>query len=740
MVSTDSDYTAASPQRRWLEEELTAANTPGARASQPWLIVTGHKPIYCSSADADNSRGPTPAGRKLGSAGHQILSGLEALYQRYNVDLVLAGHIHEYERSLPVGDNGTVVETHHHTNASFGHYVHPELPTYLTIGMGGYPHTIGGPNEWPRGVAWSATHKVMWGYTRLHFLSGTKLKIEFVANGIQWKPDGRGNGLPAPGKAVPRVEDTLLITKAVALRGGASNYDDAGETVARDTDTDASPVHLMPGSPRSLKADDAEAIVKVEPSAPVLVVSGPAEGEKPQVNGQLWFPALLYRLGGEGTDNLLLSFKTDCDCSELPIDVGMNGRDFFSGDSGKHWSEVKRIDDSNEATGLVRPCLPAKGGTTVCLTRTVHSHAPVARAADNRTAYLAAQVFSSSGRQVKLFNASLSFPFELGPYPRGGAFFTYSLGTDGNTLAQPDGNTLMTLYGSVAGASVIVAMRTVDGGRHWDYHGTVANSTDNSQEHVSPNCSRPTETSMTLLGDEKTILSVWRSIGTNHPLCATTSTTLGKSWSSPHPLKGPYGVEPKIIRLKIGVQSVLVISSGRVGLSLHFSGDGGWAGEWQAFNLAAAHNLLVEEPDQHFPSGFVNGTQTSCRTAALACSTSYTGLTQLHGPSAKENGGGSADILVSYDLINSHSGLNYIYVMRLSLRLAGGAMRVTPHALMKPKLKPDDGGSHTTAGKDLRVEKTGGSVSTLPLLHCCPTPTRLGRGSALLRLIQASQR
>ena len=31
-----------------------------------------------------------------------------------------------------------------------------------------------------------------------------------------------------------------------------------------------------------------------------------------------------------------------------------------------------------------------------------------------------------------------------------------------------------------------------------------------------------------------------------------------------------------------------------------------------------------------------------------------------------------------------------------------------------PKLKPDDGGSHTTAGKDLRAEKTGGSVRTLP--------------------------
>lgn len=218
VISTDSDYTPGSPQHRWLEMELAAADTPEARAVRPWVIVTGHKPIYCSSADADNSRGPTPDGRKPGSAGHQILNGLEALYQRYHVDIVLAGHIHEYERSLPVGNNGTTVETHHESNASFGHYVQPKLPTYLTVGMGGYPHHIGDSSEWPRGVVWSATHKIMWGYSRLHFVSDTELKFEFVANGIRWKPSCnktgcQPDGLPVPGPAVALVEDTLLITK-----------------------------------------------------------------------------------------------------------------------------------------------------------------------------------------------------------------------------------------------------------------------------------------------------------------------------------------------------------------------------------------------------------------------------------------------------------------------------------------------------------------------------------------------
>eukprot|EP01043_Picozoa_sp_COSAG02_P020123 COSAG02_NODE_985_length_15457_cov_108.738247_11_plen_244_part_00 len=235
----------------------------------------------------------------------------------------------------------------------------------------------------------------------------------------------------------------------------------------------------------------------------------------------------------------------------------------------------------------------------------------------------------------------------------------------------------MTLYGTVAGASVIVAMRTTDEGHSWDYRGTVANSTESPQAHISSQCSRPTETSMTFLADERTILSVWRSIGTNHPLCASTSEDFGVSFGTPRPLNGPFGVEPKLLRLKVGAQSVLVISSGRVGLFLHFASSADWTREWQSFNLAAAHNALVEDSEQHFPLGFVNGTQESCRTAALACSTSYTGLAEL-----VNNGTEGAEIVVSYDLINSPNGTNFIYVMRLRLSpSSSGVLKPTPAVL-----------------------------------------------------------
>lgn len=43
--SSDSNLTKGSPQYMYLEEELAKANTPAARATHPWLLLMGHKPM-----------------------------------------------------------------------------------------------------------------------------------------------------------------------------------------------------------------------------------------------------------------------------------------------------------------------------------------------------------------------------------------------------------------------------------------------------------------------------------------------------------------------------------------------------------------------------------------------------------------------------------------------------------------------------------------------------------------------
>ena len=45
--STEHDFSPNSTQGRWLREDLTKAN--GNRQQVPWVVVVGHRPLYCSS-------------------------------------------------------------------------------------------------------------------------------------------------------------------------------------------------------------------------------------------------------------------------------------------------------------------------------------------------------------------------------------------------------------------------------------------------------------------------------------------------------------------------------------------------------------------------------------------------------------------------------------------------------------------------------------------------------------------
>jgi hypothetical protein len=71
---------AGSAQLSWLDDAL-------ASATSRWRIVALHHPIYSSGR-----HGPTP----------RLDTLLEPLLVRHDVDLVLAGHDHHYERTVPI--------------------------------------------------------------------------------------------------------------------------------------------------------------------------------------------------------------------------------------------------------------------------------------------------------------------------------------------------------------------------------------------------------------------------------------------------------------------------------------------------------------------------------------------------------------------------------------------------------------------------------------------------------------
>ena len=73
------DFGPGSEQYDWLEKEL-AANT------QPWLFVYFHIPPYTSS-------------RKESGIEQDVRQALAPLFEQYSVDVVIAGHHHNYERN-----------------------------------------------------------------------------------------------------------------------------------------------------------------------------------------------------------------------------------------------------------------------------------------------------------------------------------------------------------------------------------------------------------------------------------------------------------------------------------------------------------------------------------------------------------------------------------------------------------------------------------------------------------------
>ena len=91
VYSTDFDFPirgySQAEQRHWLENELAAARTdPGI----DWIVVWMHYPVMSTAGGAD-----------LG-----LRQTFAPLFDRYQVDLVLTGHSHDYERMYPV--RGTV--------------------------------------------------------------------------------------------------------------------------------------------------------------------------------------------------------------------------------------------------------------------------------------------------------------------------------------------------------------------------------------------------------------------------------------------------------------------------------------------------------------------------------------------------------------------------------------------------------------------------------------------------------
>ena len=118
-------------QTRWLESTLAAAR---ADASIDWIVVQLHQ-CACSSA-------PAGTGSDLGVRREWL-----PLFDTYEVDLVLSGHDHGYERSFPVRGFDAAAGTDTLTGATHGH---PQAPPGDHGGQRGVRHQPGHRAPGPR--------------------------------------------------------------------------------------------------------------------------------------------------------------------------------------------------------------------------------------------------------------------------------------------------------------------------------------------------------------------------------------------------------------------------------------------------------------------------------------------------------------------------------------------------------------------------------------------------------------
>lgn len=107
-------------QYKFLEEDLKRANKN--RANVPWIIVNGHRSMYCS-CDGDCDEEATQ--QRLGPWSNGTF-GFEKLLFEQGVDLFVNGHEHNYERIWPTYLNKTTQSN-----------VEPNAPIYIVTGAAG---------------------------------------------------------------------------------------------------------------------------------------------------------------------------------------------------------------------------------------------------------------------------------------------------------------------------------------------------------------------------------------------------------------------------------------------------------------------------------------------------------------------------------------------------------------------------------------------------------------------------
>lgn len=154
-------------QLNWLKADLEKANKN--RGIRPWLIVLGHRALYCSINNLVPVSQINPA---CGSQATLLKNKLEDLMYTNGVDVFFQAHLHNYERDAPVYKNLTVPSEFDGENIHIG----AKAPIYITNGNAGNVEAHNPVSPTPQ--EWSRFLSNDYGYGRLSIFNNTHLYYE----------------------------------------------------------------------------------------------------------------------------------------------------------------------------------------------------------------------------------------------------------------------------------------------------------------------------------------------------------------------------------------------------------------------------------------------------------------------------------------------------------------------------------------------------------------------------------
>ena len=158
----DGDYTdnESYEQFQWLKKDLAAVD----RNKTPWIIAMAHRPMYSSQ----NS-----------SYQIDVRNAFEKVLVDHGADMYLSGHIHWYQRLMPlkiersIDESSVVSDNTYHTNPG-------KSMTHIINGMAGNIESHSTLEGDPRKKMTMVLDYHHYGFSKVTFNSATKLTWQFI--------------------------------------------------------------------------------------------------------------------------------------------------------------------------------------------------------------------------------------------------------------------------------------------------------------------------------------------------------------------------------------------------------------------------------------------------------------------------------------------------------------------------------------------------------------------------------